>query len=113
MAQSQQGGATYLGLTLHPNKVTVFSASYCPYCTKVKNYLSGKGVKYQVVEHDKGQWSNATAEKQKLAAASGVGTWPKVYIGTKCIGGCDNTVGAGNNGSLWKMLDAAGVSYNK
>jgi len=64
-----------------------------------------------VTEHDKN--GSNFYEKTRLGEAAGLKTWPKVYIGTKCIGGCDNTVGAGNNGTLWTMLDAAGVSYNK
>ena len=56
MQPSSNTGKTFLGLTLAPNKVTVFSASYCPYCDKVKNYLQGKGVAFQVVEKDQGNY---------------------------------------------------------
>lgn len=48
------------------NKVMVFSKTYCPYCTKVKQALSEAKVDYRLIEMDTGN-----GEKSRAPGASG------------------------------------------
>ena len=46
-----------MGLTLTDNKVTIFSASYCPYCDKVKKFFKDHKIAFQSAEKDTGGFS--------------------------------------------------------
>jgi len=38
------------------------------------------------------------AEEEVIHKLAGFKTYPKVFIGNKCIGGCDDTIKAAGNG---------------
>ncbi|KAL6068150.1 Glutaredoxin domain-containing protein [Balamuthia mandrillaris] len=91
--------------------VTIFSKTYCPFCTKAKNLFKELGVSAHILELDTmGEGSKIQALLQEI---SGQRTVPNVYINGEHIGGCDDTMGLYKNGQLVKKLEAAGVSVNK
>ena len=88
--------------------VTVFSATYCPYCTRVKGLL--KQWQPYVVEVDQVKNGGAMGEyKSYLSEVTGASriTWPRVFIGGKCVGGCDDTTSLKNSGKLEQMISEA------
>ncbi len=91
-------------------KVFIFSASYCPYCVKVKNLFKNLGVKYESVEVDK---SNDFPDNfiEFLEQHAKIDTYPKVYIGEECVGGCDDTEKLFNNMKLFEKFKAEGIEY--
>nr|ABR17009.1 unknown [Picea sitchensis] len=69
------------------NSVVVFSKTYCPYCTQVKQLLSSLGAKTKVVELD--TESDGKEIQTALQEWTGQRTVPSVFIGGTHIGGCD------------------------
>ncbi len=66
-------------------QVTIYTASYCPYCTRAKHLLSKKGVAFQ--EIDVGRDPHLRAE---METRSGRYTVPQIWIGERHVGGCDD-----------------------
>ena len=95
---------------LGSNKVFVFSKTYCSYCTKAKAHLDKLGVKYDAVECDVVSLSDN--QKDQLQKLSGFTSFPKIFIGTKCIGGCDDLLKLDSEGTLKTCLDEAGIAHN-
>ncbi|SMF08801.1 Glutaredoxin-family domain-containing protein [Alteromonadaceae bacterium Bs31] len=68
-----------------PKRVTLFSKPGCPHCTRAKKSLSAKNFKYEeIVLGDHG------VSYSSLAAVSGQGTTPQVFIDGKHIGTADD-----------------------
>ena len=89
------------------NKVTVWSKTYCPFCTRVKGLFEEMGVEAFVVELDR---LHEEAEIQDaLAEMTGQRTVPNVFIGGAHVGGCDDTHEARASGELERMLKEAGA----
>merc|ERR1712151_782246 len=65
------------------NKVVVFSKSYCPFCTRTKDTLTGLNIDFKVHELDEIQ--------SKLLDMSGQRTVPNVYVNGNHLGGNDDT----------------------
>jgi len=90
------------------NKVFVFSKSWCPYCTNVKKLLKEIEVSFGVLELDNDP--NGSTIQDGLKDLTGRSTVPSVWIGGKCVGGCDDVVAAKKSGKLKAILQDAGVS---
>lgn len=103
---------TMLGKYVSKGKVFIFSKSYCPYCVDAKNLFKSIGVKYEAVEVDQ---SNGFAEDfiQYINKHANIKTYPKVYIGEKCIGGFSDLNNLFNNMKLFDMLKAENISYDE
>ncbi|KAK9090379.1 hypothetical protein Sjap_023556 [Stephania japonica] len=87
--------------------VVVFSKSYCPYCTDVKNLFSRLHVQYKAIELD--TESDGSDIQKALAELTGQRTVPNVFIGGKHIGGCDTVTGLNKDGKLKPILTEAGA----
>ncbi|CEP13611.1 hypothetical protein [Parasitella parasitica] len=80
------------------NKVVVFSKSYCPFCKKAKQLLTGLGVDFFVLELDKE--SDGPAMQDYLKEKTGQRTVPNIFINQKHIGGCDDLFEKHESGEL-------------
>ncbi len=96
---------------ISPNKVVIFSKSYCPYCQRAKSFLNTMGVSFEYAECDQIPFSDTQSEQ--LQSLTGISTFPNIFIGTKSIGGCDSLMKLHSSGHLTKFLDEAGISYIK
>ncbi len=66
---------------------TIYTRPGCPYCTKIKSVLSGKG--YQFKEAVLGNHFN----REQFYAEFGQGaTFPQVLLDSKRLGGCTESV---------------------
>merc|ERR1712228_256024 len=89
--------------------VVMFCASYCPYCRKAKELLK-PWQPYTIVEVDQiGNGSVMNQYKSYLSEVTGASkiTWPRVFIGGKCVGGCDDTTKLKQNRQLEKLIEDA------
>lgn len=68
-----------------PRRVTVFSKPGCPHCTRAKQALLAKGLKYEEIELGQNGVSFSS-----LMAVTGAGTTPQVYIDGQLIGTADD-----------------------
>ncbi|XP_031476328.1 glutaredoxin-like [Nymphaea colorata] len=92
------------------NPVVVFSKTYCPFCTRVKQLLSKLGAEYKVVELD--VESDGSAVQAALLEWTGQRTVPNVFIGGNHVGGCDAVTATHNQGKLVPLLTNAGALPN-
>ena len=95
---------------INPGKVFIFSTSNCPYCTQAKKLLSSFEIKYSSVEVD----TELRSDKDfinTLKTHSKIDTYPKIYIGIKCIGGYTDLNKLSSNMKLFSMLKAEGVRF--
>ena len=97
----------YVNKLITSNSCVVFSATYCPFCTKAKAVLDKEGAKYTLVELD--TMDNGNDIKGALASLTGRRTVPNVFIGGKTIGGGDDTVALAQSGELKGLLQSAGA----
>jgi len=68
-------------------KFEVYTRSGCPYCTKVKQVLAGKGYSYTEKQ------LNNHFTRDDFYAKFGTGsTFPQVILDEKRLGGCTETV---------------------
>ncbi|WP_100638376.1 glutathione peroxidase [Marinobacter salexigens] len=67
-----------------PARVSLFTKTGCPHCTRAKVLLQDKGFKYEEIALGSGGLSYST-----LQAVTGRGTTPQVFIDGKLIGGAD------------------------
>jgi glutaredoxin-like YruB-family protein len=68
------------------SKITVYSTPACPYCHMVKEFLSGKGVKFESLD------VSADGEAaERMIKKSGFTGVPQIEINGKTIVGFDRT----------------------
>ena len=81
-------------------RVEIYTKFLCPYCTRAKKLLDGKGVAYD--EYD------ITSDREKRAEmiqrANGRHTVPQIFIGDRHIGGSDDLAELERNGQLDPLL---------
>jgi len=88
------------------HKVVVFSKSFCPFCTKVKDLFDSLNIQYEVLELD--QRPDGAAIQSYLIEKTGQKTVPLTFIGGQRLGGCDDTMKAHQEGRLLAMAGSDG-----
>lgn len=87
------------------NHVVVFSKSWCPYCNQAKKALTDQGAKFLAVEIDEREEENEI--QNYMQTVTGARTVPRIFIGGKFVGGCDDVLGMSSSGELEKLLEKA------
>lgn len=67
-----------------PKRVTIFTKPGCPHCSRAKRLLNEKGMRYEEIVLGHGGISYSS-----LAAVTGRGTTPQIYVEGQLIGGAD------------------------
>ncbi|XP_074196564.1 thioredoxin reductase 3 isoform X3 [Rhinolophus sinicus] len=80
----------------------IFSKSYCPHSTRVKELFSSLGVQYNILELD--QVDDGASVQEVLSEITNQITVPNVFVNKIHIGGCDRTFQAHQSGLLQKLL---------
>lgn len=83
------------------NTVTIYTASYCPFCHIAKELLRTKGATFEEIDVT----GNAQL-RSLMAEKSGRSTVPQIWIGDTHIGGCDDLQALDRSGKLDGMLAA-------
>ena len=86
--------------------VEIYTQPWCPYCSRAKRILDGKGVTYREIDAPYG-----TPEREEAVRRSGGRTTvPQVFIDNRHIGGCDDLEALDRAGKLDSLLrqNAAG-----
>jgi glutaredoxin 3 len=66
-------------------EIVIYTKSWCPYCTRAKSLLAGKGVTWQEIDIEA-----APERRAEMIARSGRTTVPQIFIGPRHVGGCDD-----------------------
>jgi len=83
-----------------PAKVEMYSAQYCPFCSRARNYLKEKGVEFDLID----VMAEPARRVEMRERADGRHTVPQIFINGKGIGGCDELLALGASGELDKLL---------
>lgn len=87
---------------LTEGQITVFSKSWCPFCTKVINTLKNKGVNFKVYHQDLNEMSSE--EFNDLKAATNQTSVPNVFVGKTHLGGNDDTQALASDKAKWDNM---------
>jgi glutaredoxin 3 len=83
-------------------KVEIYTRFGCPYCTRAKSLLAGKGIDYE--EIDVGM--NSGLRQEMMQRAHGRHTVPQIFIDGRHVGGSDDLAELERSGRLDPMLAA-------
>ncbi|WP_091741182.1 glutaredoxin 3 [Phenylobacterium immobile] len=84
-------------------QVTIYTRPYCPYCSRAKELLEGKGVAYTEIEAG----SDPEKKAEMVQRSGGRTTFPQIFVGDRHLGGCDDVVALDRAGELDPILQAA------
>lgn len=83
--------------------VTIYTKTWCPYCSAAKELLAKKGVPFTEIEI-----TGKAAERAEMVRRSGGGSSvPQIFIGERHVGGCDDLYALDRGGALDPLLAAA------
>ena len=83
-------------------QIEVYTKAFCPYCTRAKMLLDGKGADFREIDVT----MDRAGFDAMVARANGRRTVPQVFIGGKHVGGCDDLMALERDGKLDGMLAA-------
>jgi glutaredoxin 3 len=83
-------------------KVEIYTKAFCPYCSRAKALLSGKGVDF--AEYDITMGGPKRAEM--IERSKGGSTVPQIFVNDEHLGGCDDVVALDRAGKLDPLLAA-------
>ncbi|CAF1078282.1 unnamed protein product [Adineta ricciae] len=87
---------------IEENDVMIFSKSWCPYCTKIKNALKSAKIEFYSIELDK--MAEGDDIQEALIKKTEQETVPNIFIKQQHIGGCDKTLAALKSGRVAALL---------
>ena len=79
--------------------VTIYTTSYCPYCTRAKALLTKKQAAFNEIDVSSDQ-----AKRDWLVEATGQRTVPQIFINGKSVGGSDDIYALDRQGRLDDLL---------
>ena len=79
--------------------VKIYTANYCPYCTRVKQFFSDKNIAFEEIDI-----TNDTEARAALTEKTKVRTVPQVFINDEFVGGCDDILALDAKGELDSYL---------
>lgn len=83
-------------------QVTVYTTSWCPYCSAAKSLLKRKGVAFEEIDVD----GKPELRRTMTERASGRTSVPQIFIGAQHVGGSDDLHALDARGELDKLLAA-------
>ncbi|WP_375612081.1 MULTISPECIES: glutaredoxin 3 [unclassified Bartonella] len=79
-------------------EVIIYTRPNCPYCTKARDLLNKKGVKYTDID------ASTSLRQEMVQRANGRNTFPQIFIGDYHVGGCDDLYALEAEGKLNSLL---------
>lgn len=92
------GGSGYPVVMTGP-KVTIYTASYCPYCVRAKKLLDGKQIAYEEIDAEGNDELRAW-----LVEKTGQQTVPQIFVGDRSLGGFSDVDALDRQGKLDPIL---------
>lgn len=82
--------------------VTIYTTSWCPYCSAAKALLARKGVAYDEIDIEEVEGARGTMVQR----AGGRTSVPQIFVGDRHVGGCDDLHALERGGRLDGLLAA-------
>ena len=83
--------------------VEIYSSMFCPFCTRAKRLLDGKGVDYTEIDVD----FDREKRQEMVQRAGGRTSVPQIFIDGQHIGGSDDLAALDGEGKLDPLLGIA------
>ncbi|HLH29297.1 MAG TPA: glutaredoxin 3 [Acidimicrobiales bacterium] len=80
--------------------ITIYTKSWCGYCTRAKALLARKGATFREVEIS----DDPALRDEMIQRAGGRRTVPQIFIGDTHVGGCDDLYQLESEGRLDALL---------
>ena len=84
------------------SSVTIYTKSWCPYCSAAKELLTQKGAAFDEIEIT----GQAAKRTEMMSRSGGRSTVPQIFIGERHVGGCDDLYALDSRGELDRLLAA-------
>ena len=81
-------------------RVEVYTKFYCPYCTRAKALLGGKGADFREIDVT----MDRAGQEAMVARANGGRTVPQIFIDDQHVGGSDDLAALDARGELDALL---------
>jgi glutaredoxin 3 len=81
-------------------RIEVYTTRYCPYCTRAKALLRGKGVEFDEIDVT----DDPELRMRMVELSGGRRTVPEIFINGEIIGGCDELYELEMSGELDALL---------
>ncbi|MCH8060442.1 MAG: O-acetylserine lyase, partial [Proteobacteria bacterium] len=98
------------------NPVVIFSTEWCEFCLSVRKMFAEYEIPYRAIELDSVEYqvdNKGGKIRKAIEQRTGAKTIPQIYIGGIHLGGATEMFDACKDGSLAKMLEENGVSWNR
>ena len=82
-----------------PVPVTMYTTSWCPYCSRARALLKRKSVSFEDIDIEE-----QPAKRAEMLNRSGRRTVPQIFIGDQHVGGCDDLHALEEAGKLDALL---------
>ncbi len=82
--------------------VTIYTRSFCGYCTAAKALLRKRGIKFEEIDA-----GGASEKRNEMISKSGRFTFPQIFIGGRHVGGCDDLYSLDARGELDSLMEPA------
>ncbi len=79
--------------------VTIYTKSWCPYCSAAKDLLTRKGISFTELEV-----TGKADLMDEMVRKSGRATVPQIFVGQTHVGGCDDLYALDQRGGLDPLL---------
>lgn len=79
--------------------VTMYTTSWCPYCSRARTLLTRKGVPFEDIDVEA-----APEKRTEMQNRSGRRTVPQIFIGGRHVGGSDDLLALEQAGKLDELL---------
>ena len=80
--------------------VTIYTKSWCGYCTRAKSLLARKGAYFTEIEIS----DDPASRDEMVERSGGRRTVPQIFIGETHVGGCDDLYRLESEGKLDALL---------
>jgi glutaredoxin 3 len=82
-------------------KITMYSTSWCGFCTMARRLLEQKGQTWEEIDVDA-----VAGAREEMMQKSGRQTVPQIWIGERHVGGYDDLSALASTGELDRLLEA-------
>jgi cysteine synthase A len=107
--------ATFVTEVVQAHGVVMFALEWCEFCWAARKLFARMGIVFRSVDIDSVAFQPGdmgSKIRAVLKERTGSPTIPQIYIGGTLVGGCTDLFGAMRDGSMRKLLDAAGVAHD-
>jgi cysteine synthase len=94
----------------------MFALEWCEFCWSVRKLFERLGIAYRSVDLDSVALQQGRPRRphpRRAGARTGAVTIPQIFIGGEHVGGCTDLFDAWRDGSAQRLLDDAGVGYDR